>query len=255
VDLTTLAHQLARENTAADLLPMQVERATFEDILQRSFSDDGNGDGRLTLEGFEYVMRLSYFNYDSGLHTLLSPAAGLMISSRKRLSAEHERLIRLAEANLRLPIRVADWSALRDNGGGVGIPFALGGDRLAHRFTPYYRRLHAAAEQLLGHRDGLLVAISLELFRRRNQQFPETLEALVGGFLPQVPADRATGEPVKLRLVNESPVVYSVGGDRDDDGGRPALNKTGLQPAAVSWLDGGEIFDGDWLLYPVTTQR
>jgi hypothetical protein len=65
--------------------------------------------------------------------------------------------------------------------------------------------------------------------------------------LPIVPADRITGEPVKYLLKSGQPVVYSVGADRKDDGGRYTRDPQ----AAASWdLDLTSASKGDWMLYP-----
>ena len=78
----------------------------------------------------------------------------------------------------------------------------------------------------MGHRDGIVAGIALELYRRQHGEYPQTLDVLVPQYLPQVPADRINGEAVKYRLVNGKPLIYSVGADHDDDGGRPPTRKT-----------------------------
>jgi len=84
------------------------------------------------------------------------------------------------------------------------------------------------------------------------------LSALVPQLLPEVPADRITGDPVRLRILDSRPLVYSVGADRKDDGGRPARAKNSQtsrylaesQIAAVWDAKPDSIPDGDWVLYP-----
>jgi hypothetical protein len=53
--------------------------------------------------------------------------------------------------------------------------------------------------------------------------------------LPAITADRVTGEPLKYRLIDNKPVVYSVGAGRIDDGGRPCYSTTlwGDEPGKV----------------------
>lgn len=69
-------------------------------------------------------------------------------------------------------------------------------------------------------RDAALVSIALELFRRRHEGWPERLEELVPAFLPALPLDQFDGQPLRYRLVDGKPLLYSIGEDRDDDGGR-----------------------------------
>jgi hypothetical protein len=96
----------------------------------------------------------------------------------------------------------------------------------------------AAAAQTAA--DEATIACALERYRLANGHFPETLDALVPRFIPQLPNDVMTGEPHKYRLANDGWVVlYSVGWNETDDGGVP----------------GNTLFDdkeGDWVWqYPV----
>lgn len=123
---------------------------------------------------------------------------------------------------------------------------------------PAIGRLAAKAEALLGRRDGVEVGIALTLYRRRHGSYPTSLDALVPTMLPSVPVDRITGDAVRYRLIDGAPVAYSVGIDRDDDGGRPATYRPGFSPDsqyAAQWFPGdyrrlqNPIPDGDWLLF------
>jgi hypothetical protein len=104
----------------------------------------------------------------------------------------------------------------------------------------------------------VLVGIALELHRRRHGRDPAALSELTPHFLPAVPADRITGEPVKYRLVDGRPVVYSVGTDRQDDGGLPPRamvygRSIPQSPKAAQWVTPSNPADaaGDWILYPI----
>ncbi len=102
-------------------------------------------------------------------------------------------------------------------------------------------------------RDAMLVAIGLELYRRRNGAWPESLEQLVPDLLPAVPPDRFDGRPMRYRLVDGEPLLCSIGADRDDDGGRPPLDHRGRPTpklAARVVEDPAKAADGDWVLWP-----
>jgi hypothetical protein len=101
------------------------------------------------------------------------------------------------------------------------------------------------------------VAIALEQHRRKHGGYPATLADIDAEFLPSIPPDRFDGQPIKYALRDGRPLLYSVGVDRDDDGGRPP--RPGADPAR--WRprpkpeDIGnpkvpQLPDGDWLLYP-----
>lgn len=62
-------------------------------------------------------------------------------------------------------------------------------------------------------------AIAVERFRRREGKLPETLDALVPDFLPEVPLDPYDGQPIRYIIKQDGYLVYTCGRDRTDDGG------------------------------------
>lgn len=86
-------------------------------------------------------------------------------------------------------------------------------------------------------------ACALERFYLRHGSYPETLDALSPGFLPNVPHDVINGQPLKYRRnVDGSFVLYSVGWNEMDDGGVVALTNGGS----------ADVRNGDWVWrYPV----
>lgn len=69
-----------------------------------------------------------------------------------------------------------------------------------------------------------LVALAVERYRLGLGHWPESLAELVPDYLDSVPEDPFDGEPVRYRRLDSGFVVYSVGEDGVDDGGkeRPA---------------------------------
>lgn len=109
-------------------------------------------------------------------------------------------------------------------------------------------------------RGATLTAIALSLERRRTGSYPASLDALVPDLLPSVHPDIFDGNSMRYALVGGQPVLYSVGVDRKDDGGRPPKNPhSGLvstwKPreqidALMAVNSSREPIDGDWVLYP-----
>ncbi len=69
-------------------------------------------------------------------------------------------------------------------------------------------------------------ALALERFRLANGALPKELSELVPRFLSHVPGDPFDGRPLRYKLLPKGYVVYSVGPDGRDDGGKelPAKN-------------------------------
>jgi hypothetical protein len=63
-------------------------------------------------------------------------------------------------------------------------------------------------------------ALAVERFRRAKGQWPEKLTDLVPAYLAALPMDPFDGRPLRFNKPNEGAVIYSVGADGQDDGGR-----------------------------------
>jgi hypothetical protein len=105
-------------------------------------------------------------------------------------------------------------------------------------------------EYVRGSRDAILAAIALELYRRRHGGWPATLDALVPSLLPSVPVDRFTGQPLRYRIIDGMPRLYSVGANLTDDAGTPAKDDYAgngwRYPRPWSHVQA----KGDWILWP-----
>ena len=91
------------------------------------------------------------------------------------------------------------------------------------------------------------VACALERYRRANGQYPESLQTLAPRFIDTLPLDLINGQPLNYRRTDDGQfVLYSVGWDRKDDGGRFAVSKpspTGSYRVKI----GDEPEEGDWV--------
>jgi hypothetical protein len=82
-----------------------------------------------------------------------------------------------------------------------------------NRFAESY--LNALAEERSG-----IVALALERYRRKTGQWPKQLAEMVPSYLAKIPVDPFTGKPLLYRSLADGVVVYSVGVDGVDDGGK-----------------------------------
>jgi hypothetical protein len=82
-------------------------------------------------------------------------------------------------------------------------------------------------EALLRHHAKLrstYVALAAERYRRQHGRWPDTLEQLVPGLLGRIPLDPYDGRPIRYRRLEDGVVVYSVGLDGQDNGGKLLAN-------------------------------
>jgi hypothetical protein len=85
------------------------------------------------------------------------------------------------------------------------------------RFTTFEARRRAT-----------LSAIAVERYRSsHNGQLPEKLADLAPGFLERTPIDPFDGQPLRFKRLEKGFVIYSVGANRRDDGGKERPEKVG----------------------------
>jgi hypothetical protein len=63
--------------------------------------------------------------------------------------------------------------------------------------------------------------LSIRAFQLENRKLPRELDDLVPEYLPSVPEDPFSGGPLVYRVQADGYILYSVGRNRQDDGGRP----------------------------------
>jgi hypothetical protein len=213
----------------------------FQDFVQRVYTDDGDGDGHVSAAGLQWLS--TGVAVEGRPHTpqyLMAPAVAMVMAGRQEMSGMYERLMARAEAESARPLWEQDAEAFtREVEAMAGSPLSNARYWPVLLFMPALGRTGAQAELAAQRRDAVLVAIALELHHRRTGAWPESLDSLVPDLLPAVPPDRYDGKPLRYRLADGKPLLYSIGTDRDDDGGTPT----------ASQHPGLYLGDGDWILW------
>ncbi len=264
--LAELSHRLAGVRNGGPLrFRVDGERTLFRDFLQRCYTDDGDGDGILTARAREICVADGMAVHHLGVPdsvvggSLVTPLLSAVVGGRRAVGKRFERHMRIVERESRLPL----WE-LTESRADAEME-ALYANRIqAVRFlpvavlTPSLSRAGICMEFATQHRDATLVALALELHKRRSGSYPASLAELSPGLLPVIPLDRYDGTPIKYRLTDGRPLLYSVGVDRDDDGGRLPEGSDAVKAngAAREWRSPAEdtgddpALDGDWILWP-----
>jgi hypothetical protein len=226
------------------------ERAWMLDTIQRAYSDDGHGDGHLTLEGLVVVFCLAPGSESPEapeVHIALAaglPLWGAFLSPSRReetdwVNSIYAQYQARAAQPLWVVLHASDpvgedlrglhasaFERLRRNPLGPLMPdldFCIRSDKRG---------------QAVG--QALAVAVALEVYHRHHGQYPATLTELVPQCLPTAPLDESTGQPLLYKVRGGKPLLYGRGLDGTDHGGIcddsrawPRVPKT-----------------GDWVLYP-----
>jgi hypothetical protein len=74
----------------------------------------------------------------------------------------------------------------------------------------------------------LMTELALRLYKHQKATHPNELADLVPAFLTSVPIDPYSGDPLIFRRTDENYLLYSVGRDGDDDGGKFGTSATTL---------------------------
>jgi hypothetical protein len=163
---------------------------------------------------------------------LADGSARLTPAESRQLSSRSPRRVTDAVKMLELNLRIAEaaekslYDALEESAQAEAELRSLGGgfmNRISYALTiqvsPAYRQAVAAFARLAAKRDFTDAALAAELFRRRHGRWPETLDELVPDFLPGVPLDPFSNQPLRMTSKTDEFKVYSVGRDGKDDNG------------------------------------
>jgi hypothetical protein len=94
------------------------------------------------------------------------------------------------------------------------------GDILVTLLVPALRKVQDAGERMDQVEQNLLVAFALAAYHRENGKYPAQLDALAPAYLARVPTDRFSGKALIYRPGDNGYLLYSVGVNGKDDGGR-----------------------------------
>ncbi len=265
--LASLAHAASR---GPSHIALESETLWLEDILQRVYSDDGQGDGHLTLDGAR-LLRSYLTSWTSAAQT--DPWHGVSDKVRDAFEVPFDSLVGASRKETRdlyasMISRTAAYASLEAWNRPDLAPdaefeqFMSQGGR--SRYTIVWLLMPALSNAVWSYdkadqeRDALLAAIACELYKRRFGEYPPSLDALPTSILAQSPLDMFDGKPLRYTLRDAKPVIYSLGPDRKDDHARPFAKPNPGGPhwmsasqaqAALKGPTGAEI-DGDWILWP-----
>ena len=224
---------------------LSLERDFMFDLMQRNFSDDGHGDGHVTLDGTVSAELLASTD-------IVGPEAFVLSASRKQLEDKHDELMSIIENALGQtgPAQRESMDQLRAAFAEMDASW-MSRKRYAFlrsSFFAYRNTLRSAAASQT-RRDSTIVAIALFRYRLAHGSFPAALEALTPEFIALVPNDPVDDKPLRYVLSSDGPTLYSLGADGDDDGGDNG-GRTSREEYEVQPLPEAGTGDGDWVLFP-----
>jgi hypothetical protein len=218
--------------------PGGAERANIEALLQQLQEERALIDSRRLALRSERIFELDgcYAFIDGAMSPTrfsASPSAGERLAgyAMKPLAMDDERQAMLYIQGVLKATEAPDWPAAQRQ-----MPTAFLKDvqtnslrhAMARLMLPALDRATLAAYRAIAGRRLAASALAIRLYALDHDgQLPPTLDVLVPRYLPAVPIDPLSGQP--MRYINEpkNPRIYSVGSDGVDDGGRPVAHSLG----------------------------
>lgn len=200
----------------------------LERVLDQTYSDDGGGNGWLVLSRLDDLPSArSAVEPRCGVWNILSP----IFNDRRTVAAKIKSLRVLceriggssyADANRQVEaLKAHPVLAMTD-----GPLFFVN-----HELTPSFWHRYVVRNAAL--REAVMASISLSAYRRDHGEYPAGLDSLLHGYLAAIPNDPYVDRP--LRYVRgqdrQDYVLYSVGPNQTDDGGKGREDSPPGKPA------------------------
>lgn len=222
-------------NTQEPIISMEAEKVFWYDQIQRSFTDDGKGSGRLLVRGLAYVVtdnlmdnlwRFVSFNY---------PDRKEMVEIIDGFFGRFDEF--LVQTPLDLQDKDIDEQQWDKN---TNItPMML------KPLIPAHKRVSQIAWRTKTGRLALVTVLAALRYEKQIGQYPVGLNELVkAGYLRKMPIDPYSDSPLVYRRTEDEFLLYSFGSNLMDDGGKLGLGRNG-KPRM--WAD-----DGDWVFWPTS---
>ncbi len=257
------------------MVDLAAERAMFMDLVQKTYTDDGQGDGRITATGLDLWEKVttnvsssqtkpSGWSFESVTKRALAPTSLLFLATRKQLTDKADELFQRMETAIKAEVsgdaKAEEAQSLEREIGELSVAYAP-----IKLLFPAIAMARQATVRVKLNADAVQVALAVIRYQRQHGQWPESLDALVGTFVERVPTDPYDGQPLRYRLQDDGFVIYSVGVNGVDDGGQSVLLRSdgsfvedpaaesdteALRPLpAGSYLPQNN-YPGDWILWP-----
>jgi len=242
VDANLLATVQSRWQERLDRLgagiSFDAERGIWLDRIQRSFTDDGKGDGHALVRGPGYWM----YAYQDFWRVLT-----LRCPTRKEAMADVDAYYsHVNELATEYPWQWSDQDVHVDDSNDAfmePLMLVMQGAR-KFRLADLFLKIQSASDRTLADRNwqwrteglAVLTVLALHRYQMERGQYPVDLKQLVDdGYLRQVPRDPYAPGPLSYARTDSGFILYSWGRDRKDDGGRRVTDTDNDVGDAVFW--------------------
>ena len=210
-------------------MPADFEKALINDLVQRCFTDDGRGNGRVLASGMILAA--------SSTTSLLKDLLLFDFPDRQEITQKINTFYERVEAQSGLsPWQLHERPADSEDTHDFWYMDTLG---------PALARVAELGWRLKTDTEATLAIIGIQHYHATQGTLPTTLEELLqAGLVGSIPRDYYSDGPLAYQRTDEGFLLYSRGEDMKDDGGRPAVTAEGKKHKHGA--------HGDWVYWPVT---
>ena len=215
------------------VISMEAEKVFWYDAIQRTFTDNGQGGGRVLMRGLAYVVT---DDWKDNLWRFVS----FSYPDRQEVVANIDKYFeRFAQILTETPWELRNETIDDQVWNEVHItPLML------KIQTPAHERISQIAWRMKTGREALLTVLAIMRYEKEKSRYPADLDKLVeAGYLKKLPMDPYSDGPLIYRRTDDGFLLYSFGSNLKDDEGK--LGR-GRQGKPRMWAD-----DGDWVFWPV----
>ena len=212
----------------SDWMNLDGERAFILDTIQRVYTDDGEGDGRITATGVRIMSYLTnhYISntpipqeeekyLDAALY-VAAPASLFVVAGRKETTELAERFLNQHEAQIDRPY----WES---NGDEEEIDEFLKANQHRHfllaGLMPAFQQVREAMVRTIARKEAIVVALASQRHFLKHETWPNSFDQLSPEFITEFPLDHMNGQFLNVKAEKNGVLIYSVGHDLNDDGG------------------------------------
>jgi len=209
-----------------DILDLTWEQFTLYDIIQKTFTDDGQGGGHLPQSNAKSLMPPGFSDeqYEQWEK-----------SDRQTTRRIVDELFAFyADVFTRTPFELHQQD--------ISISKTTSEQTAENILYPYIvnvEGIHRMFYQGQARRGALLTVLAIRQYQDRSGRLPESLDMLLTeGLLAELPMDPFSGQPLVYQSTGSGFKLYSLGPDFDDDGGAENVKPAQTQGDYVFWPAG-----------------
>ncbi|MBL8886420.1 MAG: hypothetical protein JNK16_07140 [Phycisphaerales bacterium] len=238
-------------------IDLEWEKRATQDLAQRVFSDDGYGDGLMTIEGWNLLTELAgKQKWGREMIILVGPLVAKAWGTRSQFDQFLNRVFQdsSTEANKAPWERTRSW--LNKFESEVNSNDAPRSSFIVFASVPAIPKAFAARSSAQMELRAVVAAIAAERFRLEHSRFPRNDMEMSSAMGKAPPVDVFDGNAIRFRFSEDELTIYSVGADRVDNGGERAMDAD----APRKWVHSEELLslskaqrdamNGDWILWP-----